>query len=186
MWIFVDVDGTLIDQDDNPRPYIPEFILGLKELGCTIVIWSAGGSEYADRKFNMICNKLYYSGNTNWDLRKLIRSYLSKRNHQDAALILKDRQFYVDDVKELLDAVRQKGHGVFKVPFYNDPSGITEKDDRWLLGALEGVSRYLARFPTLEVVEDEKLVRPKETPDPNIAEENEEREKLKDLSERFS
>ena len=202
MWVFVDVDGTLIDQDDNPRPYVPEFILGLKELGCTIVIWSAGGSRYAEQKFNMICNRLYYGGNTNWDLRGLIRSYLSKHNHRDAALILKDNQFYVDDVQELLDSVQEQGHGVFKVPFYNDPSGINEKDDQWLLKARDAVAmRILAlagKFTEdAAIIADvfingpvvvslpEELVRPVESPDPKVAEENEERERLKDLSERF-
>jgi len=219
MWVFVDVDGTLIDQDDNPRPYIPEFILGLKELECTIVIWSAGGNKYAEQKFNMICNRLYYGGNTNWDLRKLIRSYLSKHNHIDAALILKDDQFYVDDVQELLDSVQKQGHGTFKVPFYNDPSGVNEKDDRWLLKARDAVAMRILTLEDERLSEGsllvvacncdysadghrdpcplfklkvalgkaaEELVRPKETPDPKIAEENKERERLKDLSERFS
>lgn len=145
MWIFVDVDGTLIDIEDNPRPYIPEFILKLRELGCTIVIWSAGGEKYAESKFNMICNKLYWGQNPKWDLCPLIRTYLGKRNNEDAAFDLKDRQFYVDDVQELLDYMAQKGNGTFKVPFYSDPAiaNLADKDDRWLLKAADAIEKDL-------------------------------------------
>ena len=145
MWVFVDVDGTLIDIEDNPRPYIPEFILKLKELGCTIVIWSAGGDDYAESKFNAICNRLYWSENPNWNLQPHIRAYLWKKTLVDAALILKDCQFYVDDVQELLDAMAEQGHGTFHVPFYADPAlvSIADKDDRWLLKAAEAIERYM-------------------------------------------
>ena len=194
MWVFVDVDGTLIDIEDNPRPYIPEFILKLKELGCTIVIWSAGGEKYAESKFNMICNKLYWGKNPNWDLYPHIRTYLGKRNHEDAAFDLKDFQFYVDDVQELLDYMVKKGHGTFKVPFYLDPTcaSIADKDDRWLLKAAEAIEKDLNERcggPSgPEHGEDSETLpeRPKESPDRQTIEDNAKRNELNRLSSRFS
>ena len=93
----------------------------------------------------MICNKLYWNEDSNWDISKHIHAYLWKKDFKAAALILKDNQFYVDDVQELLDAMEKKGHGTFKVPFYNDPkeNSIAEKDDRWLLKAVNKIERVL-------------------------------------------
>ncbi|KKM19587.1 hypothetical protein LCGC14_1654190 [marine sediment metagenome] len=188
MWVFVDVDGTLIDIEDNPRPYIPEFILKLKELGCTIVIWSAGGALYAESKINAICNRLYYSENPNWDLRPHIRTYLGKRNHKDAALILKDYQFYVDDVQELLDAMDREGHGTFKVPFYTE---ALAEDDRWLLKAAEAIEKDLhARCggpssPEHGETSEALPERPKESPDRQIIEDSARWNELRRISSRF-
>ena len=144
MWVFVDVDGTLIDIEDNPRPYIPEFILKLKKLGCKIIIWSAGGASYAEVKFNAICNKLYWSENSNWNLYPHIQAYLGKGIEEDALNLMKLR-FYVDDVQELLDYMAQKGHGTFKVPFYIDPTiaDLADKNDRWLLKAADAIEKDL-------------------------------------------
>ena len=194
MWVFVDVDGTLIDIEDNPRPHIPEFILKLKELGCVIVIWSAGGDDYAESKFNMICNKLYWAENLNWNLQPHIRTYLGKRNHTDAALILKDYQFYVDDVQELLDSVAAKGHGTFHLPFYMDPAlaDLADKDDHWLLKAAEAIERDLNERcggpSSPEHGEDSKTLpeRPKETPDRQTIEDNAKRDELLRLSSRIA
>jgi hydroxymethylpyrimidine pyrophosphatase-like HAD family hydrolase len=194
MWVFVDVDGTLIDIEDNPRPHIPEFILKLKELGCTIVIWSGGGADYAEQKFNAICNRLYWSKNPNWNLQPHIRTYLEKWNFEDAALILKDFQFYVDDVQSLLDNMAKKGHGTFKVPFYMDPAiaDLADKNDRWLLKAVEAIERDLHERcggpSDPEHGEDSTALpeRPKESPDRQIIEDNAKRDELIRLTSRFA
>jgi long-chain acyl-CoA synthetase len=48
----IDVDGTLIGsiRSSNTRPGAVELLAGLLDRGCTIVLWSAGGAEYAARK----------------------------------------------------------------------------------------------------------------------------------------
>jgi len=42
-----DVDGTLIRFDDTPRYDIIDILLQFKRLGCSIVVASGGGKEYA-------------------------------------------------------------------------------------------------------------------------------------------
>jgi hydroxymethylpyrimidine pyrophosphatase-like HAD family hydrolase len=44
-----DVDGTLINLDDTPRYDVIRLFHALESLGCTMVIWSGGGVDYAMR-----------------------------------------------------------------------------------------------------------------------------------------
>ena len=50
VWVF-DVDGTLIGsiRSDRLRPGAAELLETLTRNGTTVVIWSAGGAEYAER-----------------------------------------------------------------------------------------------------------------------------------------
>lgn len=50
-WVF-DVDGCLIDSlsGGSLRPGAPELLERLKRSGAAILLWSAGGDEYARRK----------------------------------------------------------------------------------------------------------------------------------------
>ena len=46
--IYVDVDGTLIDYDDNPRKPIIQLVKSLaKNSHVTLYCWSGGGHDYA-------------------------------------------------------------------------------------------------------------------------------------------
>jgi hydroxymethylpyrimidine pyrophosphatase-like HAD family hydrolase len=144
IWVFVDVDLTLVDKEDNPRPHFPQFIKRLHDLGCVIVIWSAGGDSYAESKFHMINNWYHYRAGMPGaaHLRKYIHTFLGKRNWTDTGLILREPQFYIDDEMFLIDAMEEKGHGVFKIPAYEasvDPS----HQDRWLLYAADAVERFV-------------------------------------------
>ncbi len=51
--IAFDVDGTLIGQtfkdEDEPRQDVIDLFLELQRIGCTMVVWSGGGVEYARR-----------------------------------------------------------------------------------------------------------------------------------------
>jgi predicted HAD superfamily phosphohydrolase YqeG len=47
MIIAFDVDGTLIDSNDQPRPEIIALLNALSKPGNTIVVWSGGGEAYA-------------------------------------------------------------------------------------------------------------------------------------------
>lgn len=133
MWIFIDVDGTLVDIDDNPRPYIPDLIRGAAALSLNIVIWSAGGADYAKQKFLMSCRKFGIN------LDPHIYGYMFKGDGEK--LILKDPAFYVDDVEALLIAQKRKNpknHG-FKVPFYSSAQFFNKPADKTLLNALEAL-----------------------------------------------
>ena len=47
--IFIDVDGTLIDEDDKPRPFVVAaawFAIARKHQ---VAVWTGGGIEYAER-----------------------------------------------------------------------------------------------------------------------------------------
>jgi phosphoglycolate phosphatase-like HAD superfamily hydrolase len=50
VWVF-DVDGTLIGsvRSDRLRPGVEELITTLEASNTTLVVWSAGGAEYAER-----------------------------------------------------------------------------------------------------------------------------------------
>lgn len=42
-----DVDGTLIDKDDNPREDVIEMMKGMADF-CDIYVWSGGGVPYSE------------------------------------------------------------------------------------------------------------------------------------------
>jgi phosphoserine phosphatase len=48
MIIAFDVDGTLIDFDDNPRWRVIELAQHLAYLPHRVIIWSGGGKDYAE------------------------------------------------------------------------------------------------------------------------------------------
>lgn len=141
IWVFVDVDGTLVDKDDNPRPYVAEFFRRVKSLkNVRIAVWSAGlaGSrgaamgEYARQKIAHID----HIQNTN--VASLVDDYLWK----GTKLILTGPQFYVDDMPSLLDAKRTCGCGTFQVPFY-EASLDLRQEDMWLLKASRAIEDYV-------------------------------------------
>ena len=138
MLVYVDVDGTLISKTDAVRPYVVELLQGLKDLGCTIVVWSAGGANYASKKINMIDNRLRYVGNYDGDtLNSFVQNYEFKGEGVHRAVNLKrigQTAFYIDDHEGLLGAMKFVGHGTFLVPFYTG-----SETDTWLLRALDAV-----------------------------------------------
>lgn len=50
-WVF-DVDGCLIDSltSSSLRPGARELLVHLRERACTLLLWSAGGAEYAQER----------------------------------------------------------------------------------------------------------------------------------------
>jgi long-chain acyl-CoA synthetase len=48
LWVF-DVDGTIIDSlsGTSLRPGVTDLLIDLRTSGCRIVLWSAGGADYA-------------------------------------------------------------------------------------------------------------------------------------------
>lgn len=66
MNICFDVDGTLIDYDDNPRLDIIDLLLAFRRGGFRIIVWSGNGDDYAE----LIIGRL--------GLRHVVDGYLSK------------------------------------------------------------------------------------------------------------
>ena len=131
----MDVDGTLISKDDEVRPYISELMRGLNERGCSITVWSAGGENYAESKWNMICNKIFYS--TGEQLHDMVSHFSWKLNWESRALI--GKHFYIDDEPAILSVAQRSGYGTHQVSFYEP---ILMKDDHELLDALEAARRF--------------------------------------------
>lgn len=141
VWVFFDVDGTLVDKDDVPRPYVEECFRRIRQLkNVKIIVWSAGlaGSrgaslgEYARNKISSIDARLGTS------IREMVDDYLWKGTQ----FILTAPQFYVDDMKELLEAKNRPGNGTFQVPFYEsvlDPY----QNDMWLLLASRAIEDFV-------------------------------------------
>jgi hydroxymethylpyrimidine pyrophosphatase-like HAD family hydrolase len=55
--LFIDIDGTLIDKDDNIRPFVSDLLIAAKAKGFSIFIWSGGGVEYAKEHIKRIYKK---------------------------------------------------------------------------------------------------------------------------------
>ncbi len=45
--ISIDVDGTILDANENLLPHARESIQSLKDAGHCLQLWSAGGADYA-------------------------------------------------------------------------------------------------------------------------------------------
>ena len=138
MWVFIDVDLTLIDKDDNPRPHIEALFQVLKTHKCNIVIWSAGGwmnreLTYAEAKVGMMSNKLGI------DLKKYVHAFLSKG---DPPLMTPKPSFYIDDMDGLIEFQAKEGNGTFKILPY-ESSLMT--NDIQLLKAAEAVSKFIEK-----------------------------------------
>ena len=132
IWVFVDVDGTLIDANDEPRPYVWELLYCLKQLDCYVIAWSAGGADYAESKIGMISRQI------DVDLESFVDAYLWKADMNK--IVTDNPRFYIDDADGLLESMERSGHGTFRVPFYND---TTMKNDRWLLQAANAVEQFI-------------------------------------------
>ena len=44
--VCIDVDGTIIDQNDNLRPYVIQFVHALQKDEITVYLWSGNGADY--------------------------------------------------------------------------------------------------------------------------------------------
>lgn len=70
VWVF-DVDGTLIGsiRSDRLRPGVEELLEILRARGSTLVVWSAGGAEYAERMLAQFDLAHYFSAFYDKDAR---------------------------------------------------------------------------------------------------------------------
>lgn len=132
MIVYLDVDGTLIDEFDNLRPFVIPFIQQTKNLGYYLVVWSGGGSDYARRHINRLGPHLV----------GLVDQYGSKIGSSGARpKVVSDhtKLFFVDDSEHFVDRMRKKGHGAYRVATYdaNTMTGDTE-----LMRAIQAMEEY--------------------------------------------
>jgi hypothetical protein len=110
--VFFDVLGTLLTEEEVPRPRAREAFLVLKEGGHDLYLWSSGGAGYAAVAAELL------------GVADLVSDYFSKRSEPDVPV-----DFAVDDDASVVEA-----HGGFRVtPFDGDPG------DEELLRAAETV-----------------------------------------------
>ena len=126
-WAFVDVDGTLIDCNDNPRPFIKELFMVIKELNLILVVWSGGGREYAEQQTIKL-------GQSYWNLVDEFRWKDTPVSWNHIRPV-----WFVDDSLFIKQEHSTDGEKVFLVPFYNS---ITASHDVWLVRAIEDLKKF--------------------------------------------
>lgn len=130
-WVFVDVDGTLIDKDDNPRPFIRELFEGLKKLNLILVVWSGGGKEYAEEQVNKLDTKIYnLVDEFRWKGTPVIWTHIRP-------------VFFIDDSEFIEKEHTGDGSAVIRVPFY-EPNIVPV--DPWLLRALHAAEKFYSQY----------------------------------------
>jgi hydroxymethylpyrimidine pyrophosphatase-like HAD family hydrolase len=140
-WVFVDVDGTLIDKDDNPRPFIRELFEGLKKLNLILVIWSGGGEKYARHQVAKISVANPHPVSKGYDIFKLVDEFRWKGTPVTWTHIRP--VFFIDDSKFIEQEHAEDGSEVFRVPFYE--ASIMENDP-WLLRALHAAEKFYNQY----------------------------------------
>jgi hypothetical protein len=94
VWVF-DVDGCLIDSltGSSLRPGSREPLAHLRDRGCTLVLWSAGGAEYARQRAQEQGVVAFFSHFHDKDGRDAAGRYLTDRflDSLDAVVFVDDR-----------------------------------------------------------------------------------------------
>lgn len=125
VWVF-DVDGTLVGSvmPQILRPGARELLSALRERGARVVVWSAGGADYARETMTRHGIEKYFDGFYGKDVRDANRRWDVAHFPRDHAPTL-----FVDDTPEDLPV----GARIVAVaPFIGaNPS------DRWLVSILE-------------------------------------------------
>lgn len=67
MKIAFDIDGTLLDYENNPNEEVIKLLKWFKNQGHYIIVWSGGGFDYAKRiveKLDLPVDEVTFKGNT--------------------------------------------------------------------------------------------------------------------------
>jgi hypothetical protein len=120
-WVFIDIDGTLLDCDDNVRPHTTELFERIAGLKGTIILWSGAGENYAKSKVRVLP----------YNTQQYVWLVMEKGDKREEALL--GPRFIIDDDFDSLqrEVNRRADHTYrgFKVPFYYNELG---KDDTFL------------------------------------------------------
>jgi FMN phosphatase YigB (HAD superfamily) len=107
MTILIDIDGTLVDKDDNPRPFIDKLLDTINANDYVALLWSGGGIYYARDKARRL------------GIEKKIIGIVPKTTETMSKMLIDPKEYYViDDSQDLIDAMETAGCRGFKVPFY--------------------------------------------------------------------
>jgi hypothetical protein len=113
MNIFFDVQGTLLTEDNDPRPHVREIFLKVSDMGHHVYLWSTAGDGYAAHAARVL------------GVDDVVRGCFGKRSVPEDITV----DFVVDDQASWVEE-----HGGFLVKAYNgDPR------DQELLGVVEAV-----------------------------------------------
>jgi len=115
--IFIDVDGTLIDKDDMPRPNLYQFFHELSEY-FYIIVWSAGGADYATMKARRL------------DITKFCMKFDCKYDFKKRYSIGKG-DICIDDEEMMIISFLRAGADGFQVPYYE--SNINDRNSQLAL-----------------------------------------------------
>ena len=141
MYVFVDVDGTLVGKKDEIRPHVISFFWQVSTIpDVKIIVWSAGGQEYAKGKIESIVSRMMWKSVSQQavDIRPMIYSYAWKQDWLTKWKDCKEPIFFIDDSKEMIEASIEKGYYGYGIPYF-DP----EQEDSWLLKAAEQVKTWV-------------------------------------------
>lgn len=112
--VFFDVLGTLLTEEEVPRPRAREAFLMLRDSGHDLYLWSSGGAGYAATAGELL------------GVADLVSGCFDKRQEPGVPV-----DFAVDDDASVVEA-----HGGYRIkPFDDDPA------DEELLRAAEAVGR---------------------------------------------
>lgn len=140
--IFIDVDGTLIDIDGNPRPFVGWFFEQLHTVHpeWSVYVWSAGGVPYAQSRVNQLERRLRGPLHVCKVLAKGLgfpRSVLA---------------FFIDDHEGLITEAEYHGWGTYLLPFYDGETG-----DDHLVKAYHHLEDYARRADSNSLSEGERI-----------------------------
>jgi hypothetical protein len=98
--IFFDVLGTLLTEEESPRPHTREAFLMLRDSGHHLYLWSSGGAGYAATTAELL------------GVEDLVGGCFDKRQEPDVPV-----DFVVDDDTSVVEA-----HGGYRIaPFGGNP-----------------------------------------------------------------
>lgn len=140
--ILVDVDGTLIDADGNPRPFIRTFFDRVQQEhpDWRVYVWSAGGVPYAQSRINQLERKLHGSLH--------IAKVLAKGLGFPRSVLA----FFIDDHEGLITEAEYHGWGTYLVPFYEG-----DRSDDHLLRAYTALEDYARRAHSDSLSKGERI-----------------------------
>jgi hypothetical protein len=116
--LFIDVDGTLIDKDDHPRPFLDHFFRKVSK-DYDVIVWSAGGSWYAEGKIKRLGLEDFVS---RFDCKfDMIKKYG-----------IGPGDTCIDDEQNVVDTFLKRGARGYKVPYFESnlaPSADNVKNE---------------------------------------------------------
>ena len=119
--VLCDVDGTLIDEKDNFRPFAAELLTLLNnKQDINLYVWSAGGLAYARIKAERI---LYNSHFTGVRPPVVVPKGMKTIENVDLSCC-----YFIDDAVEMIaDKLKKGAHG-YHVPYYAGPAAAPLDD----------------------------------------------------------